>query len=205
MTTPDLSRMMVLSVHPRHVERILEGTKTVELRRTRPLIEPGQAAVMYAPVPRGALVATCRISRVETGSPRHLWETVRSLAQVARADLDQYFRYSSQAVAMHLSEVQPLRDHVTLGQCDPKPSSTRHRLGSSSTNHTCGVCSEVTLQPKRSQHSSAADGQGGQSRMRKPSDPVEIPRRDATYHCRPNCGSGGNTPPVPPRAPGDLP
>ncbi|ACV79052.1 ASCH domain-containing protein [Nakamurella multipartita] len=116
MTSPELGRIMLISVHPRHVERILDGTKTVELRRTKPAIDPGQPAVIYATMPSGALVATCRIAAVEVSAPSRLWRTVGSAAQVSRAEFDRYYCNSTIAVALHLNDVRPLSDPVTLGQ-----------------------------------------------------------------------------------------
>ena len=77
-------RLMLLSIHPVYVEQILTGTKTVELRRTRPDVAPGQPVVIYATTPAAALVATCRIDRVEIDSPQAIWTSSGSLAAVGR-------------------------------------------------------------------------------------------------------------------------
>ena len=42
------SQIMLLSIRPRHVAKILDGTKTVELRRGRPIIVPGQPLAIYS-------------------------------------------------------------------------------------------------------------------------------------------------------------
>ncbi len=111
-TTPD--RVMMLSIHPHHVEKILDGSKTVELRRTRPAVRPGQPVAIYATMPSAALVATCRISAVETGSPSEIWSSVAHAAAVTRPEFDAYYQDADTAIALHLDDVTPLLDKVTL-------------------------------------------------------------------------------------------
>ena len=62
------SDLMILSIHPRHVASILSGAKTVELRRTRPNVHPGQAIAIYSTNPESALVAAGRVERVEVST-----------------------------------------------------------------------------------------------------------------------------------------
>jgi len=107
-------RLMLLSIHPRHVENILTGVKTVELRRTRPVVAPGQPVAIYATTPSAALVATCRIERVEADTPSAIWATSGALAAVTQEEFDRYFEGSMVAVALHLSAVAVLRRSVPL-------------------------------------------------------------------------------------------
>jgi predicted transcriptional regulator len=121
---------MLLSIHPVYVEQILTGTKTVELRRTRPNVAPGQPVVIYATTPSAALVATCRIKRLEIGSPRAIWTSVGNLAAVTKDEFDRYFAGSSSAVALHISDVTELSSTVSLDQlresCGFHPPQTWH-------------------------------------------------------------------------------
>jgi predicted transcriptional regulator len=107
---------MMLSIHPRHVEKILEGTKSVELRRTRPLVTPGQPVAIYATLPSGALVATCRISEVHAGAPASIWRLVGGDTGVTRAEFDGYFEGAAFAVALRLDAVTALAGEISLKQ-----------------------------------------------------------------------------------------
>ena len=107
-------RVMVLSIHPRHVEKILEGSKSVELRRTRPLVGPGQPVAIYATLPSGALVATCRISEIQAGTPPEIWRLVGDATGLTRVEFDEYFEGADSAVALHLVAVTALVDEITL-------------------------------------------------------------------------------------------
>lgn len=107
--------LMLLSIHPRHVQSILTGSKTVELRRTRPHVQPGQPVAIYATAPTGAVVAMCRVETVTTGTPDVIGssETLTNAA-VSRQEFDDYFSHAETAVAIHIREVRPLTHPVTL-------------------------------------------------------------------------------------------
>lgn len=110
----DSNRLMLMSIRPRHVESILRGEKRVELRRTRPVIKHGQPAAIYATIPSAAVVATCRISTIQSSSPEDLWASVKEISGVTKEEYDGYFSDSTTAVALHLTEVTALADPVSL-------------------------------------------------------------------------------------------
>jgi predicted transcriptional regulator len=107
--------LMLLSMHPQHVQSILTGSKTVELRRTRPNVQPGQPVAIYATAPTGAIVAMCRVGTVMTGTVVSIGssETLMNAA-VSREEFDEYFCQAEKAVAIHLRAVRPLTHPVTL-------------------------------------------------------------------------------------------
>ncbi|WP_237302536.1 ASCH domain-containing protein [Streptomyces sp. S063] len=55
MNTPE--RALLLSLHPRFATAILNGEKTVELRRQRVAVPPGTPVIIYATSPTMALTA----------------------------------------------------------------------------------------------------------------------------------------------------
>jgi len=108
-------RLMLISIRPRHVDRILDGSKTIELRRTRPLVVPGQQMLIYATTPTAAIVARCRLRAVETSVPLEVWLRHHARLGVSRAEFDAYYSDAKSAVALHLEHVEPLLQPVTLG------------------------------------------------------------------------------------------
>ena len=107
---------MLLSIRPRHVARILNGSKTVELRKARPGIFPGQPVLIYSTSPEAAVVAMCRVSRVESAAPTKLWSRVGRRSGIVRSEFDNYFAGSKIAVALHLTEVEALESPVPLAE-----------------------------------------------------------------------------------------
>lgn len=110
----DPNRLMLMSIRPRHVKSILSGEKRVELRRTRPVIKHGQPAAIYATTPSAAVVATCRIGAIQSASPQDLWGSVERISGITREEYNAYFRSSTTAVALHLTEVAALEHPVSL-------------------------------------------------------------------------------------------
>ncbi|WP_157607136.1 hypothetical protein [Sanguibacter suarezii] len=107
-------RLMLLSIRPRHVVHIMSGLKTVELRRSRPGILPGQPVAIYSTTPQAAVVALCRVSHVESAPPATLWGRVGGQSGVRRSDFNDYFTGSKIAVALHLTDVEALEEPVSL-------------------------------------------------------------------------------------------
>lgn len=113
-TTDRRSQIMLLSIRPRHVAKILDGTKTVELRRGRPVIVPGQPLAIYSTTPDAAVVALGRVSRIEVASPSALWDTVNEVVGIGRGEFDDYFRGAMTATGLHLSDIRALSVPISL-------------------------------------------------------------------------------------------
>ena len=114
LSAPDTD-LMVVSIHPRHVATILSGEKTVELRRTRPHVAAGQPIAIYSTSPESALVAVGAVDRVQVSTPSALRTPSLLLdARVSEREYDAYFRGTDRAVAVHLRDVAPLQNRVTL-------------------------------------------------------------------------------------------
>ncbi|MDE0614767.1 MAG: ASCH domain-containing protein [bacterium] len=117
----DQSRMIVLSLKPRFAEAILAGTKTVELRRTRPKIEVPTHALLYASTPVRALLGTCIITDVRTANLTALWREYGSRSEVSHKEFKRYFEGLDIGTALALSHQQPLDRIVPLQDLRAKP------------------------------------------------------------------------------------
>lgn len=110
------STVMLVSVRARYVERILAGTKTVELRRSVPSVVRGQTVAIYETLPRGAIVATCEVQEVVELPPDLLWNSLSNSLGIAKADYDSYFAGRARAVGMLLTNVKELAEPVGLDE-----------------------------------------------------------------------------------------
>lgn len=108
-----MKSMLLLSIHPRHVDAILAGTKRVELRRRRPRISEGQAPI-YATSPRKEFAATFRIVGVAREPLESLWRRVGKISGVTRDEFDTYFAGLDSGVAIHVADVKKLREPISL-------------------------------------------------------------------------------------------
>ena len=82
---------VLMSIKPTYADAILEGKKTVELRRKRPSFGPGTTVLVYSSSPRQTLEGTFESGEVIALPPRKLWRTVSARAGVDKATFDAYF------------------------------------------------------------------------------------------------------------------
>lgn len=92
---------LFFSIKPRFATEIIEGRKTVELRRTRPRgARNGSLVVVYASSPMRAVIGTCEVDRVVIACPETLWDEVADRAGLSREEYDAYFAGADEAVAI---------------------------------------------------------------------------------------------------------
>jgi predicted transcriptional regulator len=108
--------MLFVSIHPRYVEAILDGRKTVELRKRMPRAESGTQLAIYASMPKCAVVASAVIDRIEAAKPERMWPQVRKIAAVTRQEFNEYFCDHTVAVAIHFSGVRVFEEPITLSE-----------------------------------------------------------------------------------------
>jgi predicted transcriptional regulator len=98
----------VLSVRPAYAERILNGKKTVEIRKHFPVEWTNQRVCLYATRKVGGLVGTVRVVDVVRQPPHDIWEMFGDDIGCSRAEFDSYVGDASQVSAVVLDDVRPL-------------------------------------------------------------------------------------------------
>lgn len=106
-------RVALLSIHPRHAEAILDGDKTVELRRTR-LPADVSHVVVYATSPIQTVLGWFEVEAVERDRPWRLWEKHGSATGVTRREFRSYFEGASEGTAISVRRVVTLSRPVEL-------------------------------------------------------------------------------------------
>jgi predicted transcriptional regulator len=95
-----LERTALLSIRPRFAEALLNGAKTVEIRRRRAHFASGSVCLVYATSPIRALVGAIHVQRTDTGTPEALWQRWGGQTGLERDEYDAYLRDSSQPCAI---------------------------------------------------------------------------------------------------------
>lgn len=94
---------ILISIQPRFAEKIFERTKAVELRRVRPKVNKGDVVLVYVSSPVKALYGAFSIERVIATSPAKLWEEVKYIAGVSRAEFDSYYEGAEVGVGIFIN------------------------------------------------------------------------------------------------------
>jgi predicted transcriptional regulator len=96
----------IISIYPGYADAILDGTKTIELRRRVPELANGTRLWIYATRPTAAVVGVATISDVKRAHPRTIWRKHRDGAGVDHASFVEYFQGAQEAVAILLAAVK---------------------------------------------------------------------------------------------------
>lgn len=102
------SRCLLISIRPHFADAIIEGRKTVELRRTRPRVVPGSRVILYASSPRMAVVALARVALILEDDPASIWREYREEVGISANVFIDYFRGADTAYGLQLEDVTPL-------------------------------------------------------------------------------------------------
>lgn len=106
--------VLLLSLKPRFAMSILNGTKTVELRRVAPTVEPGHIVLIYASSPVRQLLGKCRVVSLDVGPKSAIWERYGSQCGVTEAEYEAYFEGVQDAVAIVVDSPCTLQEPPSL-------------------------------------------------------------------------------------------
>jgi predicted transcriptional regulator/DNA-binding XRE family transcriptional regulator len=110
-------RDVVLSIRPEYSHKIIEGKKTVELRRRFPLSAPrGTLAYIYSTSPERAMVGRAEITNVVKLPVSHIWKKFSPYAFINRADFDAYFEGLTEGFALKFANAKPLPRQLDLSE-----------------------------------------------------------------------------------------
>lgn len=94
------SRTALLSVRPRFAEALLDGSKTVEIRRRHAHLADDSIALLYASGPVCALVGAIRVRTTESGTSDELWARWGDRTSLVREEFDAYVDGSERPCAI---------------------------------------------------------------------------------------------------------
>lgn len=112
--TPDSDA--IISIHPRHANAILDGAKTVELRRRIPTLSVGTRLWIYATLPVGAVIGLATVDRIVRGEPKEIWLEFGDQTGIDQMDFDAYFSGAEEAIGLLLVDVQRSLEQVEIAQ-----------------------------------------------------------------------------------------
>jgi len=108
-------RDVVLSIRPQYSSKIMEGRKTVELRRRFPVSAPGgTVAYIYSTSPVRAMVGVAEIKNVLKLPIEQIWSEFENCALIDRVDFENYFQGLDFGFALLFEEVRPLSRPIPL-------------------------------------------------------------------------------------------
>jgi predicted transcriptional regulator len=107
-------RPLLMSLRPRFAQAVLDGSKTVELRRTRVSAPPGTIIIIYASAPVMSVVGIAQLDAVDTDTPARLWRCYRKQLGLSRAEFDEYLIGTDTASCLTITSPQTLSTPYAL-------------------------------------------------------------------------------------------
>ena len=102
-------RKIMLSIHPKYVTQILNGSKRYEYR-TQVAKQAVVTIFIYATAPISKVVAEVEIQAVIALPPDQLWEATKCNNQGDKTSFDEYYRHRDMAYAYKLGEVTVFKE-----------------------------------------------------------------------------------------------
>lgn len=109
-----MTSVVLLSVRSPHIERLLSGAKTVELRRRPWRVRDGTTALLYRSRADRAIVGSLVVEATVVGSPSAIWSSHGAESGLTRREFRDYFAGSSRAVAIRVGQVRQLDEPLSL-------------------------------------------------------------------------------------------
>lgn len=105
---------VLLSIKPEFAEKIFNGTKRVEFRRSIFRSNNISRVVVYASSPIQKIIGEFEIDEILSGSPEYLWCETSEYAGISKLYFDQYFENKDTGYAIRIKSVKKYIDPLCL-------------------------------------------------------------------------------------------
>ena len=113
MDQAGFTRGILVSIRPIYASKILDGRKTVELRRKFPDVAVnGTTALFYSSSPVCAIVGCARIHQVLRLPVSRIWKEHGAAACISKREFDAYFSGLQLAYVIFFESVRSLKKHL---------------------------------------------------------------------------------------------
>lgn len=110
-----MTRAVLLSVKPRFARAILEGRKTVEVRRRFPQVPTGTTVVLYSSSPERAVLGTVRLKCAIRVNPKAVWETYSEEIGIEEHALEDYLAGADASTVLQVEAPEIWSRPIPLG------------------------------------------------------------------------------------------
>jgi predicted transcriptional regulator len=107
---------VLISIRPSFAQLIIDGTKTIELRRRFPELTPGTIVVLYVTKPLGAAIGIASVQSTTAARVGALWKRFGHDTGITKATFDSYFEDCKEGVAIELANYRKLEQPLDVEQ-----------------------------------------------------------------------------------------
>ena len=115
-----MERALFISVKPEFVEKIFNGSKTIELRKSAPNIDKEDLVIIYCTSPVMSVIGTCRVKEIISNKPSKLWNDYSTKMGIDRKRYFEYFEGKDVAVGIILKDIKKNKKEISLAKLRSK-------------------------------------------------------------------------------------
>jgi predicted transcriptional regulator len=97
-------QVLLLSIKPEFVQKILDKQKTIELRKAKPQLSIGDFILVYESSPTKSLVGWFEVQEIIYEETQVLWKKVKDDAGVSKKEFDDYYQKSNFGVGIRIKD-----------------------------------------------------------------------------------------------------
>ncbi|MDY0387165.1 MAG: GNAT family N-acetyltransferase [Methanolobus sp.] len=104
---------VLLSIKPKFANKILEGEKTYEFRKTK--FNPKKninKIYIYSSSPIKRIVGSFRIEKVFEDTPSNLWDSFNEFGSIGKQDFFEYYKQKDTGVAFKIKDLEVFENHI---------------------------------------------------------------------------------------------
>lgn len=109
-----MRKYVFISIKEVYTNLIFNGTKKIELRKSKPNVSSGDYVIIYCTSPIKAIVGIATVQEVIVLSPERMWRLHSKKLGIKRSDYLDYYGNYDKAIGIVLSEVQKLTYSICL-------------------------------------------------------------------------------------------
>lgn len=99
--------LLIISVKPEFAKKIINGEKTIELRKSSPQkVGKENYVIIYVTSPIKKIWGICKISDIIKDDPRCFWNKYGNQTGVTKKQFEDYYKYSKTAFGIVLKEIK---------------------------------------------------------------------------------------------------
>lgn len=117
MDSSTTRNVALFSIRPEYVDRILDGTKRVEFRKTK-ISTDLKYVIVYCTSPVKRVVAFFKVAAIVQEEPRQIWAKYHNVAGVSYAFFRKYYDQKNCAIAIEVEQVFRLPLPILLRELD---------------------------------------------------------------------------------------
>jgi predicted transcriptional regulator len=113
--TDNIKKYLFISVKPEFADKIVRREKSIELRKIKPHVNPGDYIIIYASSPVKSVVGFGIIKNIIEKTPRTMWQEHSGSLGIDKKRFDEYYAGKKRAIGIEIYNIKKIKP-IPLGK-----------------------------------------------------------------------------------------